>query len=279
MRRPTTGTRLSSRQCPDVLFDRPAAFAGRVLLDLQRRVIAALPMQDHFDPVILDAHDDLMQDGPDNSLARRRRRGGVRPSDLEISAKAHETFALPLVEDRLRLLIEGFQLIFEPTDLDELFIPSTFKFARDKTVVRIHRIILPPCARRLKALLLQRQFDLPALFHGLRPSLFDCRKRRLDAEWLHKPDDLGSHSRVHAQAAEGDAAVSSMIDEASLAMIAADIPGRAAIGDMQLAAAMTAAQETRQKSLAAADRAARHETFAVGVVGDQQLIPLELGPR
>jgi hypothetical protein len=48
---------------------------------------------------------------------------------------------------------------------------------------------------------------------------------------------------------------------------------------MQLAATMTTAQETRQKRLAAADRAARHETFAVGVVGDQALIPLELGPR
>src|SRR5271166_72387 len=70
-----------------------------------------------------------------------------------------------------------------------------------------------------------------------------------------------------------------MIDEASLAMIPANIAGRAAIGDMQLAAAMAAAQETRQERLAAADRAARHEAFAVGVVGDQQLIPLELGPR
>ena len=70
-----------------------------------------------------------------------------------------------------------------------------------------------------------------------------------------------------------------MIDEASPAMIPADITGRAAIGDVQLASAMTAAQETRQERLAAADRAARHETFAVGVVGDQALIPLELGPR
>ena len=95
----------------------------------------------------------------------------------------------------------------------------TFEFARDETGVRIHRIIFPPCARRLKALLLQRQFDLRASFHGLRPSLFDRRKRRLDAEWLHKPDDLGSHGRVDAQAAEGDAAVSAMIYEASLAMI------------------------------------------------------------
>ena len=70
-----------------------------------------------------------------------------------------------------------------------------------------------------------------------------------------------------------------MVQEASLAVIPANLTDRAAICDMQLAATMTTAQETRQKRLAAADRAARHETFAVGVVGDQALIPLELGPR
>jgi hypothetical protein len=106
------------RQLPhqnlDVLFDRPAMFAGRVLLDLQWRVVGILPMQGHLDHAILDARDDLMQNGADNPLARRRRRGGVRPSYLEIGAKAGETFALLLVEDRLALLIQGFQLIFKP---------------------------------------------------------------------------------------------------------------------------------------------------------------------
>ena len=76
-------------------------------------------------------------------------------------------FTLLLVEEGLALLVVGFQLIFEPAHLDEIVVPSTFEFARDETVVRIHGIILPPCARRLKALLLQRQFDLPALCHGL----------------------------------------------------------------------------------------------------------------
>ena len=63
----------------DVLFDRPAAFAGRVLLDLQWRVVTALLMQDHLNLVIFDAHEDFTQDGADNPLARRYCRGRMRP--------------------------------------------------------------------------------------------------------------------------------------------------------------------------------------------------------
>ncbi len=77
------------RQFPhhDVLFDRPAAFAGRVLLDLQWRVVTALLMQDHLNLVIFDAHEDFTQDGADNPLARRYCRGRMRPPDHRRSAR------------------------------------------------------------------------------------------------------------------------------------------------------------------------------------------------
>src|ERR1700730_15862984 len=127
-------------------------------------------MQDDLDPAILDAHDDLMQNGADKPLARRRRRGGVRPGHLEIGAKAHETITFLFIENRLAF-VDGFQLIFESAYLDELVVPSAFEFARNETVVRIHGIILPPCARGLKVLLLQRQFDLPELFSCARCSI------------------------------------------------------------------------------------------------------------
>ena len=39
----------------------PAGVAGHVLLDFPQRVVATLPMQDHLDSTVLDAHDDLMQ--------------------------------------------------------------------------------------------------------------------------------------------------------------------------------------------------------------------------
>ena len=51
--------------------DRPAVFAARVLLDLQRGVIAAAPVRNHVDEAVLDPHDDLMQNGAYDPLARR----------------------------------------------------------------------------------------------------------------------------------------------------------------------------------------------------------------
>ncbi len=108
--------------------------------------------------------------------------------------------------------------------------------------------------------------------------MLDRLQRRLDAERLQQTDDFGSDGLVDPQTAEGDAAISSVVHEAPLAMIAADIACRAAVGDMQLAAAMTAAQKPAQKRLAPPDGAARQKTFGIGVIGDQALIPLELRP-
>src|SRR6476646_1925886 len=52
-----------ARQLPDqgqrVLGNGPAMLTNSVHLELQRCVIAALPMQHHFDEAVLDAHDDL----------------------------------------------------------------------------------------------------------------------------------------------------------------------------------------------------------------------------
>jgi len=40
----------------DVFFHRPAVFTAHVLLDFQRGMIAALPMQRHIDKTILDPY-------------------------------------------------------------------------------------------------------------------------------------------------------------------------------------------------------------------------------
>jgi len=37
----------------------PTVLADRILFELQRSVVAALPMQDHLDMIAFDAHDDL----------------------------------------------------------------------------------------------------------------------------------------------------------------------------------------------------------------------------
>ena len=57
------------------------------------------------------------------------------------------------------------------------------------------------------------------------------------------------------------------------------VAGRSvAVADVKLPPAARAAEKTGQQRLAAADGAAAHEPLAVGVVGDQALVPLELGP-
>jgi hypothetical protein len=83
---------------------------------------------------------------------------------------------------------------------------------------------------------------------------------------------------IFTQTAEGDGPISAMVHEASLAVIPTRLAVRDAVSDMQFPAAMTATQKAGQERLTATDRAARHEALAVGVVGDQALIPLELRP-
>ena len=71
-------------------------------------------------------------------------------------------------------------------------------------------------------------------------------------------------------------ALAAVVELAAAAVIAARAAVRAAVGDVKLAAAMAAAEKAGKQRLAAPDRAAAHEALAVGVVGDQALIPLEL---
>ena len=72
--------------------------------------------------------------------------------------------------------------------------------------------------------------------------------------------------------------IAAVVEMAAPAVIAARAAVLAAVGDVQLAAAVPAAQQAGQQRLAAPDRAAAHEALAVGVVGDQPLVPLELRP-
>src|SRR4051794_10925539 len=69
-----------------------------------------------------------------------------------------------------------------------------------------------------------------------------------------------------------------MVEVAATAVIAPGAAVRAAVGDVELAAAMAAAQEAGEQRFAAPHRSSAHEALAVGVVADQALVPLELGP-
>jgi len=65
---------------------------------------------------------------------------------------------------------------------------------------------------------------------------------------------------------------------AAAAVVAADSAMRAAVRHMKPSTTVTAAKEPCEKGFNTADRATTHEALPVGVVGDQALIPLELGP-
>src|SRR3954452_6424520 len=117
---------------------------------------------------------------------------------------------------------------------------------------------------------LARSFRLPT-----RPSSARQAPPKLTVASL---DHLGTDSAVDPHAAERDAGVAAMVDLATPAVIAARAAVLAAVGDVQLATAMAASQQAGQQRLAAPDRAAAHETFAVGIVSDQSLVSLELRP-
>src|SRR5271166_5118040 len=176
------------------------------------------------------------------------------------------------------LPLHRFELVFEFTHRDQRAIPAPLELAGNEPIVGIDGVILAAGERRLVTRLLEREFKLAPLPGGFYFAGFDRRECGLDAERLQEPHDLNPDSLVDAQAAERDAAIAAMVQGAALAMVAAGFAVRTSIGDMQLAAAMPAAQQTRQQGLAAADRPARHKTLAVSVIGDQALIPFELRP-
>jgi hypothetical protein len=60
-------------QGQSILGYRPTVLANPIHLQLQRGVVSALPMQDHLDKTVVDAHDNLVQYRPQDSFARRCR--------------------------------------------------------------------------------------------------------------------------------------------------------------------------------------------------------------
>src|SRR4029079_4010976 len=66
------------------------------LLHLELSMAAALPVQDCMNDCAVAAHDDLRDGSAQNALARRSRRGGMRPGALQIGAERYELLPLRL---------------------------------------------------------------------------------------------------------------------------------------------------------------------------------------
>ena len=68
------------------------------LLHLQLSMVAALPVQDGMNDRAVATHDDLRDHSAQNTLARRSRRGGMRPGAREIGTERHELLPLRLTK-------------------------------------------------------------------------------------------------------------------------------------------------------------------------------------
>jgi len=152
------------------------------------------------------------------------------------------------------------------------------ELAGDKAVIGIDRVVLAAGSGSLEACLLDREIELAALLPHLRTPSFHGADRGFDAKRLQPLDDFGADCAVDPHPAERDAPIGAMVQMATAAVITARTAILAAVSDMELAAAVSAAEQAGEQCLATSNRPAAHKALAVGVVADQPLVPLELGP-
>src|SRR3954467_1343174 len=256
-------------------IDAPAMLADAVPRHAQGRVVAALPTNDKAERVVLDTNDNLLDQRADDPFAGCWRGAWTVPGPLEISAEREQAIPVRGGQRRLGACCQCIPFILQRAHGQEALVREPLKFRRDEAVVRVDGIVLPPRTGGFVARLLEGEFDLAPLLRPLKAMRLQGADRGLYAERLQTLDHFAADSAINPQAAERDAPVPAMVEVAATAVIAPGAALRAAVGDMELAAA---AQEAGEQRFAAPHRSAAHEALAVGVVADQTLVPLELGP-
>jgi hypothetical protein len=102
-----------------------------------------------------------------------------------------------------------------------------------------------PAIQRLR-FVAEGELRLPMDLGIIGRTSIDRTQGGLDAQWRQHPLQFRRYSRVDPQPAKRNAALCPMIEMGTAAMITHAEPDRAAVGDMEPAPAMTAAQETGQ---------------------------------
>ena len=220
-------------QIDDFGVDTPAMLTRAVLAHLESRVILARPADDEIETVILNAHDDLLDQHADYPFARGDGRPFRMPGALDVGAQPHSasrSSALGHWKARRKRI----EFVLKPSLLLQALVPTPLELARDQPVVGIDGVILPSRVSGLKTRLLERQFHLSALLGVLASTSLKRRQRRFDAERLDALDHFGGDGGVDAKTAEGDAALRPVVEGSALAVIARDIALRPAVGDVQL---------------------------------------------
>ena len=98
--------------------------AGPIDLQLQRGVVAALPVQNQLNEAAFDAHDDLVQCGAQDPFAGFCRHRRVRPSELQIGAEPRQMLLLLLAQGCRLLCLELGNLALEPMHNLQRLIPA-----------------------------------------------------------------------------------------------------------------------------------------------------------
>ena len=101
---------------------------------------------------------------------------------------------------------------------------------------------------------------------------------RYDSERLQTSGDFGTDIPVDMHSSERDAAITAVIEEANVAMVPARIAVGAGISDVELASAMTTAQQGGEQRLTPTQRTTAHRVLASGIVSDQAQVPLVVRP-
>ena len=161
-------------------------------------MVAALPMQQQLDLIVLDARHDLAQHNADDALARDGSGSWVMPSLLQIRTHLQQTPAFLGAQGRRSLPDQRLKLVLQRAYAREAGIPPPLEFCSDKTIVRIDRVILAARPGRLVSRLLECQLDLTLLVASLLLMFCDCTHSCFGADRLQHSDDLGSYCLINS---------------------------------------------------------------------------------
>src|ERR1700674_2331224 len=238
-------------------------------------MVAALPVQDCMNDLAVAAHDDLRDRSAQNTLARRSRRGGMRPGALEIGTERDQLLPLRLTKRRRAPRDHGRGVALALGNRLQSLVPSALQLAGDEPIGWINSIVLSTGMGDLIAGLLQGEFQLPLSRRGLARLGFDRLDRSFHTKWLQDAQHLLGDRCIDAQATHRDASLGAVVHARAIAVIATEL---AAVVHMEFAAAVAAAQKPSQQQLAFAGCSARERAAHAGrVVGDCFEVAFELG--
>ena len=254
---------LSARQLPHDIDNRAigdvAMLSFPIAGDDEPGVFAPLPVDDQDElrrRAVDRGHDDLFDKEPHDPFLQPHVGRGPNPHTREVLSELEELCAVGQC-GRRRGRVQGTQPFFEGLDSGERRVPAPLPRFRDQPMLWLDDIVLAPGPLGLVPRLPELQVDGPAL----RLHFVGCRgargEGRFEIAGTEDPQDLALDRLVDAEAAEGQAPVSRVIEGGAPTAIPRDVPLGPRVRDMQAAATLpTPEQPPKQTVVPAAPRRA-----------------------